>query len=221
MSSRTARVRPLTTVLTFTLLLGASGTPALTLEVGPSSVDVESATAGGSVALFALVSEWTGSSTHRGRRAELLPDADADGAVSWSLDSPPPTTSVWAAVDLVTGEVALAGPEGARVNQVPVPAVAPLASGSEIELSGRSLDAWWVRPGRTADSGAWRAALGDGAAADLDGVYDGVLRIAPASFLPLASLASPPASWAAGDVLIGVDTETLDHWVVVIGEEVR
>jgi hypothetical protein len=133
-----------------------------------------------------------------------LTDDDGDGIVrwNWAFSSPPP--ALWSVVDLSSGNFAVRGSQGARVNVLPYPASTFIRDESGnvsrfmLPLDDAPQRSWrmlWVRPG----VGAWFQSLTDG---NDDDQLDNDLLVG--SVGPMVPLGGPPhpAGFAAGDVVI-------------------
>lgn len=190
--------------------------PALAFE--EAAVTVSGATPEGGVVVFGMGREWTGY-THHVLRMEHLLTADADGALRWELEEGLMPRSVWAAVDLVTGEYTLASPAGHTLERVEPPAEGLGANARFLEHEGRYLDLLLVRPAskeggeETAapeeTGGFWGIALGDGAGLDRDGEADSRMTVDLLDLQPLGDSSVAPERLRPKDVVIGVDPQSL------------
>jgi hypothetical protein len=150
------------------------------------------------------------------RRSDVLTDDDGDGRVRWDLDRAVPLRSIWVAVDLASGAIATATPEGYPLRRVSwrgiglensphADRVADARSYAEVLL---------VRPGE----GAWRMTVGDGSAEDDDGVADGRVAAALDDLRPLGRSAGAPARFGPRDVVVLIDPNRMELSVVEAGE---
>lgn len=174
---------------------------------------VVAVTPGGSVAVFGVSRGWNGFTGYYLRNDEVLFDEDGDGMVRLELELPlDRVQSVWTAVDLASGELALAAPEGSELHEVPLPPEAVGPDGDRLTASAqRWAYALVVRPGLEAEAGVWGANLADGGPDDEDGLEDRSIQARLSSFVPTSAEESkPPERLAAGDVLVLVDPETLE-----------
>ena len=208
-------------LLAFVLL--APAVPAAAVELAfettePGAVVVTGVTPGGSLAVYALVREWTGFSTRVRETAEVVADDDGDGTVRLELDRAVAPMSAWVAVDLASGALAVSGPPGFTPRELPFPTAAltrgPADRLDRLELTGRMVHVLLVRPGD--GPGAWLLHLGDGGAQDDDGANDGTMGFLLARMTPLGASPPPPDEVAAGDVVALVDPDTLDFSVVTL-----
>lgn len=172
---------------------------------------VSAVSPGGRVAIFGVGRGFNGYMGTLVRRWEVLADDDGDGVVRLDLAGPVQHKSVWAAVDLASGELALAAPVGFELREVGFPGRGIGAARKSLTDSRRYLDALWVRPGGGADAGAWQAIFGDGGASDDDGVENRSVRAVVTAFSPIEPGAvGAPEKLVGGDVVVGVDAETLE-----------
>jgi len=147
------------------------------------------------------------------RRDEIVADTDGDGVVRLELELPlAQVRSVWAAVDVTSGELGVGVPEGTELLASALPREAIGIDGAGLTVPVRR---WayllWVRPGRAADAGVWGTIVGDGGAYDDDGVENRSIRGRVESFVAIAPRENaPPARLADGDVVLMVDPETLE-----------
>lgn len=183
--------------------------PSLSFEA--SAVVVSGVTSGGSVAVMGVSRGFNGFTGYYLRTDEVLTDADGDGSVRLELELPlSEVFSVWAAVDVTTGELGLGAPEGTEL--VPasgLPAIAVSGDGTLLTAPvGRWAYTLWVRPGQ-GGSGVWGAVVGDGGSGDEDGAEDGSVSARVSTFAALDGAESAvPASLVTGDVVVVVDPET-------------
>jgi hypothetical protein len=132
--------------------------------------------------------------------------------------SPVPPRSVWAVVDLTTGDYALAAPQGSDLRQVDAPSRGLGAAARFLDQDGRYLDVLLIRPESGPDgveaAGLWGLRVGDGGEQDADGVADSRISLAFAELWPLADSPPAPEALAPKDVLLGVDPENLQIYAV-------
>jgi hypothetical protein len=145
-------------------------------------------------------------------REGILRDDDGDGRVTITLPRALPPHSVWVAVDLTNGTWVAGAPPGRPDRHVAFPeAAALLGTGTAATIEDRrELVAFMVaRPG----VGAWARTCGDGAEGDADHASDGRLRATVAELRPVGGSGAAPAALATGDVVVGMDLDTLEYWV--------
>lgn len=91
--------------------------PAITFQ--PRSITVDGITAKGQVIGFSVAREVADDDVATVvRRTQVLTDDDGDGKVEWDLGRDVPLRSIWVAVDLATGQVAAATPDGYPLRRV-------------------------------------------------------------------------------------------------------
>ena len=177
-----------------------------------SAVTVSGATPEGGVVVFGLGRDRR-RAVPRVLRLEHELAADADGALRFELDEPVMAHSVWAAVDLASGEYALASPVGHELERIDFPAQGLGANARFLDSEGRFLDVLLVRPANGPDgaeaAGFWGVAMGDGAGLDADGEANSRLTLDVTRLLALEDSPPAPERLRPKDVLIGVDPQTL------------
>jgi hypothetical protein len=128
----------------------------------------------------------------------------ADGTARLELDHAPAPRSFWVAVDLDSGALLVAAPQGYRIAKPHLLSRLGLGQGDKADelLDDRQfLMGLMVRPG----VGAWAFTGGDGGPRDEDGVNNGHLSFALDKFDPLPGSPAAPAKLAATDLWIVVD----------------
>jgi hypothetical protein len=193
--------------------------PAITFE--ETAVLVSGATPEGDVVVFGLGRDRE-RAIPRTLRMEQRLAADLDGALRWELPEPVMARSVWAAVDLATGEYVLAAPEGHELDRVELPAQGLGANARFLEHEGRFLDLLLVRPasgpGGEEAVGFWGVAMGDGAGLDRDGEANSRLTLDVIDLLALGDSPPAPERLSPKDVLVGVDPQTLRVYAVRLAD---
>lgn len=164
---------------------------------------------GASVAWFSVAREPGEYVSRIVRRESITVDDDGDGVARFDVEGPAPPTSVWFAVDLADGAMAVASPTGTPFRERPLdPSVLRQdAPGLVRGLRERRpyVMAFLARPG----AGAWTLLLGDGGDDDFDGAQDGSVEGFFASMQPVAGSAGAPDQLSAGDVLVLVDPDAM------------
>lgn len=185
------------------------------LEVGESAVTVRGAPPGGRFVLFGVAQETEQFLTTIVRREQILTDDDGDGAVIFELGRPVAFTSAWVAVDLASGQAAVAVPEGfPRRELAQAPRTAP-ATLDRVEVDLLMVDALLIRPW----IGAWGRRAGDGGASDADGETNGTIRTALAGMWSVGDSPPVPETLAPGDVLAVIDPHDLGVAVMRLGSQ--
>jgi hypothetical protein len=163
----------------------------------------------GQVAWFSVAREATGAGSQIVRREAVVADGDGDGVVRMDLDKPVPPRSIWAAVDLKTGEYALATPESYPLREVTFApgTIHPGAGGVDrLDVDGREfVELFVARPA----VGAWALTLWDGAEGDEDGPANRRISGALSRLEPVDASPAPPATFKPGDVIVMMDANTM------------
>lgn len=201
----------------------AAGQPTATpprIAFEEHAVVVDGLAAGGRLVLSGAATGRDGYQRYLFRHEEVL-TADATGAARLELERPLPAESVWFAVDLASGALAVAAPEGTDLREVAVPAGALRQALDGLDEERRYLYVLLVRAAAAAaapeEPGAWTMAVGDGAPSDGDGREDGRVSALLADLSPLGDAGPPPpAQLAPGFVLVAVDAMTLDFYAVTL-----
>jgi hypothetical protein len=150
------------------------------------------------------------------RRSQVLTDDDGDGTVNFDLGRDVPFRSVWVAVDLATGQVAAAAPEGyplRRVDWHGVGIVRGNGHSDRVEDARTFAEVLLVRPG----AGAWQLTLGDGSEGDDDGVADGKIAAALDHMTAVAGTDPPPTRFDPKDVVVLIDPNRMELTIVQAG----
>jgi hypothetical protein len=187
----------------------ASAAPTITLD--ESSITVTGLNAGAEVVMFSLASVPQGDYLRLRRLDPVLRDEDRDGTVRYSPPGELQFKSTWAAVDLATGELAVATPRGfqARQLELPIASVRRNSAGEAIGLEHglQAADILFVRPG----VGAWGLTVADGGRDDEGAPNDDRIQTSVGRGRRTApSFAEAPQKLKAGDVILVIDNFTLD-----------
>ena len=168
-------------------------------------------TPGEKVAWFSVAREATGFGSRVVRREWVILVDDKDGIARVELDQPVPPRSIWAAVDLKSGDYELGTPGDYPLRQAQLPpgSVLPGASGKLDRLfaGGRDLvDFFVARPA----VGAWALTVWDGAGDDEDGPSNRQISSAFAKMEPAGEGPPPPDELKPGDVVIVMDPNAME-----------
>jgi len=187
----------------------AQGKPDLRIAFVDKAVLASGLTAGKQVVWFGVEhrvdAEYSGDMTQR----YAMGTAAADGTARLELAQSPAPRSFWVAVDLDSGALAVAAPDGYRLAKPRKPAHLGAGQGAKPDeiLDDRPyLMGLMVRPGL----GAWSFAGGDGGPRDEDGESNGHLRFALDRLDPLPGSPAAPAKLAGNDLWILVDPLTME-----------
>ena len=182
------------------------------------SYDGESVTVGGvtpfgTIALFSVGKTMEGWARNTRFIAEQIVDADGDGVVTYTPDSGfIPRRSVWAIVDVETGNRITSSPPGFRLARAELPAqlLIPGTGGESdsVDLPGRSLLVIVERRSQ----GFWAQRVSDGGVLDADGDHDGSVRVPLDALFPLEGSPPPPTSFQRWDLVVAIDTDAMALW---------
>lgn len=200
------------TILSYCFLSLAIGTSAygdLSLRLENASAVVTGATAGRQLAFFGLaygVENFEGALT----QYEEILVADAAGTATWSLQEIS-SRSLWFALDVETGAIAVATPEGFPLRQMEAPAevVKPKDLSDALEVPFFYADVLLVRPG----AGVWVQSASRGGSRDLK-TKNNALTVALGTFRQLEGGAPAPAKVKRDDVVIVIDPYTLSYFSI-------
>jgi hypothetical protein len=207
-------------VLAVCLLCGSVGIssgqepPALGLDFESTAVTVAGAPPGSRVALFGVAREFEAFRASVTRYDEVI-ETDDKGAGRFELPEGRAVSprSVWAAVSLVDGELAIGAPEGWKVERVEFPAGGLDDERRFFDSDGSLLDVLVVRPEAGAEgieaAGTWGVRAGDGGEADRDGEANARISLAFTDLMALSDAAPSPETLQAKDVLVGIEPFSL------------
>jgi hypothetical protein len=176
----------------------------------------------GQVAWFGVAREVEDDWATLVRREEVAADTDGDGVVRLELDREVPLQSVWVAVDLTNGKVAIAAPDGFALRVAPLP-VRGLGRGQGegspdyLEIDSTSVEAFVARPG----VGVWGATAGDGGAGDDGPPRDRRVRIDLDRLSGRPGNAAAPQRFQPRDIVVLVDPDRLVVTVAELAEGPR
>ena len=212
------KARPMVfAILAFAVVLTVSPLPALELTLSAAGPVVSGLAPGGEIVYLSVAREASGYAANVVRREGRLKDDDSDGVVSIELDRPVPFRSIWVVVEVATGRVLAATPEGYPLRDAePGGGFAVAQTEGVITRIGARGDlshVLVVRPG----GGAWVATLVDGSAGDEDGPANRTVQAALAGLEPLANGPPPPLELAAGDLVIEIDSDAMAWALEVVG----
>jgi hypothetical protein len=161
--------------------------------IGSDTLVAQNASPGGTVAWIGAANEPRNGYTRMAIRDGLVIDDDRDGAVIFPLPYGVAPRSVWAAVDVRSGDVAVASSKIFRL-KVKHSGELVVRDDKHGKPHALSVRAEWaelllVRPG----VGAWRSSAADGAASDEGAAADGLIDILLQRLRPLA-LAVPSSA---------------------------
>lgn len=197
-----------------------AATPAPRITFEPQAAVVQGITPNGGVVWFSLAREVADDDVATlVRREKILLDEDGDGTVRFSLDREVPLRSIWVAVDLASGELTAAAPEGFPLQQVAWRGRGlgrDNARSDTVEDARPFAEVLIVRPGE--GGGAWGLTVGDGSITDEDGAADGKIAAALDQMRPLGQGAQPPQRFDPKDVVLLIDPNRMELTVARAGE---
>jgi hypothetical protein len=181
----------------------------LTLQIESVGAVVTGATSGHQIAFFGLAHETDGYEGTIARYEEVL-TADAAGAATWPLQNIS-SRSLWFAIDVQTGTVAAATPEGFPLRSIEPPAdvIVPRDLADVLDVPFFYAEILFVRPG----SGAWLQSASRGGSNDLESKAN-ALTVAPGSFRKFKGTDSGPAKMQVNDGVIVIDPYALSFFSV-------
>ncbi len=217
MTPREITMRPRTVILSLAILLSCLPAAARAAAPSPPAISFEEravvlsgASAGAKVAWFGVAREPVDYGGVIVRREALVADQDGDGTVRFELDRAVPFRSIWAAVDLTSGEFAVATPAGYPLRELKLNPNAFHSRGNgKLDLfgEGREFLALFVaRPG----AGSWVMTVYDGGAEDEDGPANLAVTMDPAAMTPVGDSPPAPDAFAGGDVFVAIDPNAMD-----------
>jgi hypothetical protein len=196
------------------LWISASAFAGLAVRFETDGVVVSGATRGGNVAcIFAdrIPQLWRNGSF-------VLSDSDGDGQLRLPDTKGFSKRTVWASVDVETGEYTVTSPGGA-VAEIGFRGHTLKGNGAgqlkRLEsIDAQALDILLVRPRQ----GAWALRTGDGSRGDTDGETNRRFALDIESLEPLHGYGPPPKHFEKGDVIVIIDPYTGAAFAMTVGK---
>lgn len=156
--------------------------------------------------------EWIGLTTPR---VATVLDTDGDGAVDYLPGGDLADRSLWAVVDLESGEFVVGAPDGFTMVETEVDPPAMASQPGLLTDPRCDLELLVVRPG----VGAWHGRAGDGADGDDDGVENGAVALQLSALDPVWPVYGGVLldRLRHGDVVIGIDPLRLTYYAFGVG----
>ncbi len=186
----------------------------LQLTVG-ESIAVSNATPGGNVVLFASGLDGSRGVLRQRRLAQAVMANDA-GVIAYQPRLPFPYRTIFVAVDVETGRIAMAGPPDYEVQVRPFPTerldrkTDGVSGMVDADISRAELLV--VRP----KGGAWRLSAAEGASGDVDKQHDGKLALDFSTATPVIAGIEAPSRLKNKDVVVLIDSAQLEIFTTEI-----
>lgn len=191
--------------------------PAIAIALSFDRVTITNVSPGATVAIFGAARQES-AAVHLTRWQRAIEDTDRDGAVEFPLETPIPSDSVWFAVDVETGALAVATPPRSRFR---LRSFAPemLVKGHDAKIdrfvvNKGMVDLFVVRP----HVGAWTGYALDGNGSDGDHARDGKSTVVFANGRPLDGRAKAPQHLTPRDVVVAVALRSLEYATTEVKE---
>lgn len=190
--------------------------PALQLEMDGKSITATEVEPGGLAVVYGIgLTAGEGGIRRLLEVREVVEDENQDGAVEFEPGYEIPLQSVWAVVDLTSGQYAVASPTGSAAVEVDFPGRGPergsLGQLNRLRHEGLGfVHLLVVRAGE----GAWALTSSDGGPFDVDGAFhNGVLlELDLVEGFPGFVGLEPPEAFQPGDTVVVIDSDTLRHY---------
>lgn len=149
------------------------------------------------------------------RHLEVLTDDDGDGIIRYPMEQGIPVRSLWAVVDLTSGDSDTAAPQAfgtRRVNWRGRGLLRRQDGRDAVEDQRTVVELLVVRPA----VGAWALRVRDGDASDGDAQIDGRLEGILDRMQPLAASPQPPSTFQRDDVVLALDPAAMEITLVKV-----
>lgn len=200
------------------LMLSAAALSAATLELQQNAVIAREVNPGADVVFFGIGLKPDGYGSDVVQWAEVVPGIAGNTTARLELKEPLVYKSMWAAVDMSSGDYALASPAGYTAKQAAIPKkLLKQGSGDAADLlsDGREfVQLLLVSPKK----GAWQFAAMDGAGDD-DGKDNGQIAASLEHFRPLGASKNAPKKLSKNDVVIMFDYNRMEAWAFSTTDE--
>jgi hypothetical protein len=195
------------------VLAAAAPAAAVELSFTPTSATVTGAAPGARVVFLSVGWERVGFVANRFRWQRVAVDEDGDGAVTVDFGRTIPLSTVWAAVDLETGQWTSRTPAAGSFGLV-APQEVVGRFPDRVTVAWDEVELIQVRPGPGTQSGVWGRYARDGKVDDADLEANGVTTVLLFGLWAIQDNPStPPGELVPGDLLVVVHPETLELYV--------
>lgn len=191
----------------FLLLIASSALAAPSLTFSVAGVEAIGITPGGDAIWLAASKEPFNGALRLWNKVEVTSDADGDGRVRLDLDVK--RLAVWVVVDYATGAYAIARPDGLPVRELIDRGDKWAGGATYLDFLSADAHVLLVR----SKKGAWIARAFQGTPADADGRPDGNLRVKLEKLTHIHGDKKSPPDALPNDLLIVIDTDSLDVFV--------
>lgn len=195
-------------------LIAVPASGAITVSLGTDSITAEGLTPGAGAVVFSI-----GHEAHRAyyttvRIAEVVPDGDGDGRITYKPARPVAWKSLWFVVDARSGAWAVARPEGfpdrLTARRTSRPKRGAGTEWSELEHERGWLELLLIRPG----GDVWTLSAMRGGDAHVDRSNAHQYRTPVEKFVPLTPNARPLKHLSRGDVVIAIDAKLVEYFLM-------
>lgn len=189
-----------------------SAAAAVEIQFEVDKVLVSGLHAGNRIALLATTRQFDDLTMSQRNLWQVITDSDSDGDAVYDFGKPIPEASIWAAVEIESGDTAIASPAAEELKIVAFPSggLSNQSGSSSTDLLTYPADtllALWVRPGA---GGSFLLSSADGGSQDFDGLQDAVSSVRAEDASPMTLSVSVPTSFSTGDVLVVLDPTTFE-----------
>lgn len=207
-------------ILLFSATAALAQAPAVTITFEENAIVASGISTSGDAAFFAVLQEQEEFSVASLRRDELVADTDGDGIARLEMPDGVPTRSIWAVVDVRTGNYALAVPQGYRLRMAEDTEDHGVRRDNKghiahIERVMGFAEMLVVRPGQ----GAWMGSAGQGSMSDKDFMDDGKLLIAFDELYPQGNSGASPGHLQPGDTIVLIEPVEMQVFATRINEK--
>ena len=195
------------------ILLSHPVKAAVTIDFEPQAIVANGITAGADVAFFGVGLKPDGYESEVVRWADVVPGTKGSTTARLVIGEAVPFKSVWAVVDIHSGEFVLVGSPGYRVRRVIVPKhLLKAGEGDQPDIltqRAEFIELLVVRPNK----GAWRFQAMDGLGDD-DNRDDGHISASLDHFQAVGATKETLHKLSAKDVIVMIDPARMEAWAI-------